>query len=58
MRNYLRESQAYSDQYSTKIPLDWLESFKNYSAEYGQQFDVNTLLASDEWQSLLYQCVL
>ncbi|NJK55609.1 MAG: glycosyltransferase family 2 protein [Pleurocapsa sp. SU_5_0] len=58
MRNYLSESQAYSDQYSSKIPLDWLKSFKNYSAEYGQQFDVNTLLASDEWQDLLYQCVL
>lgn len=58
MRDYLRESQVYSDQYPTKIPLDWVESFQNYSAEYGQQFDVNTLLASDEWQGLLHQCVL
>jgi glycosyltransferase involved in cell wall biosynthesis len=58
MSNYLRESQAYSDQYPTKIPLDWLESFKNYSAEYGQQFDVNTLIASREWQSLVHQCLL
>lgn len=58
MRDYLSKSQAYSDQYATKIPLDWLESFKNYSAEYGQKFDVNTLLASSEWQDLLSQCVL
>jgi Glycosyl transferase family 2 len=57
MSDYLRESQTYSDQYPTKIPLDWLESFKNYSAEYGQQFDVNTLIASSEWQSLVHQCV-
>ncbi|MGL5832280.1 MAG: glycosyltransferase family 2 protein [Waterburya sp.] len=58
MSDCLRESQAYSDQYPTKIPLDWLESFKNYSAEYGQQFDVNTLIASREWQSLVHQCLL
>ncbi|PSB10031.1 glycosyl transferase [Pleurocapsa sp. CCALA 161] len=58
MRDYLTKSQAYSNQYSTKIPLDWLESFKNYSAEYGQQFDVNNLLASSEWQDLLHQCTL
>jgi glycosyltransferase involved in cell wall biosynthesis len=58
MSNYLKESQAYSDQYPTKIPLDWLEAFKNYSAEYGQQFDVNTLIASSEWQTLVHQCLL
>jgi glycosyltransferase involved in cell wall biosynthesis len=58
MSDYLRESQAYSDQYPTKIPLDWLESFKNYSAEYGQEFDVNTLITSREWQSLVHQCLL
>jgi glycosyltransferase involved in cell wall biosynthesis len=58
MSNYLSESQSYSQQYPTKIPLDWLESFKNYSAEYGQQFDVNTLIASSEWQSLIHQCLL
>lgn len=58
MSDCLRESQAYSDQYPTKIPLDWLESFKNYSAEYGQQLDVNSLIASREWQSLVNQCLL
>jgi glycosyltransferase involved in cell wall biosynthesis len=58
MSNYLDESQAYSHQYPTKIPLDWLESFKNYSAEYGQQFDASALIASDEWQSLVHQCML
>lgn len=57
MSDYLRESQTYSDQYPTKIPLDWLEAFKNYSAEYGQKFDSATLIASDQWQSLLSQCL-
>jgi glycosyltransferase involved in cell wall biosynthesis len=58
MSDYLRESQSYSQEYPSKIPLDWLESFKNYSAEYGQQFDATTLLASKEWQSLVHQCML
>lgn len=58
MSNYLRESQTYSDQYPTRIPLDWLESFKNYSAEYGQQFDASTLISSREWQTLVHECLL
>jgi glycosyltransferase involved in cell wall biosynthesis len=58
MSDYLRESQSYSQEYPSKIPLDWLESFQNYSAEYGQQFDATALLASKEWQSLVHQCML
>jgi glycosyltransferase involved in cell wall biosynthesis len=58
MSNYLSESQSYSQQYPTKIPLDWLESFHNYSAEYAQQFDASALIASSEWQSLMHQCLL
>lgn len=58
MSNYLKKSQAYSHQYPTQIPLNWLESFQNYSAEYGQQFDAGTLIASNEWQSLVHQCML
>jgi len=57
MRDYLQQSQAYSHKYPTEIPLSWLESFKNYSAEYGKQFDVDTLIASPEWQSLLRECL-
>ena len=58
MSCYLSESQAYTRQYPTEIPLKWIESFQNYSAEYGNQFDVNSLIASDEWQSLIKQCLL
>ena len=57
MKDYLSQSQAYSQQYPTEIPLNWIESFKNYSAEYGKQFEVSALIASREWQSLIKQCV-
>lgn len=57
MKNYLQESQIYSQKYPTEIPLNWLESFKNYSAEYGKQFDVDRLIASPQWQSLLQECL-
>ena len=58
MSCYLSESQTYTQQYPTKIPLKWIESFQNYSAEYGNQFDVNSLITSNEWQSLIKQCLL
>ena len=54
MRNYLQESQVYSDRYPTELPLDWITSFENYSAEYGLEFDVKALIASREWQGLLH----
>ena len=58
MSNYLSESQTYTQHYPTEIPLKWLESFQNYSAEYGDQFDVNSLITSNEWQSLIKQCLI
>ena len=58
MSNYLSESQIYTQQYPTEIPLKWIESFQNYSAEYGNRFDLNSLIVSDEWQSLIKQCLL
>ncbi|MEM8675885.1 MAG: glycosyltransferase family A protein [Cyanobacteria bacterium P01_G01_bin.67] len=57
MSNYLYESQAYSQKYPTEIVLSWIESFKNYSAEYGKEFDIAALIGSSEWQSLLKKCV-
>ncbi|MEL6927407.1 MAG: glycosyltransferase family A protein [Cyanobacteria bacterium J06600_6] len=57
MRDYLQKSQVYSPKYPTEIPLSWLESFKNYSAEYGKQFNVDRLITSPEWQSLLAECL-
>lgn len=57
MKDYLSESQSYSYQYPTEIPLDWIATFKNYSAEYGKQFDVHTLVFSSEWQSLIKECL-
>lgn len=57
MCNYLYESQTYSQKQTTEIVLNWIESFKNYSAEYGKQFDIIALTSSVEWQSLLKRCL-
>lgn len=57
MSDYLYQSQSYSQKYPTETVLSWIESFKNYSAEYGQQFDVATLIASREWQTLVHQYI-
>ncbi|MGL5078472.1 MAG: glycosyltransferase family 2 protein, partial [Waterburya sp.] len=57
MSDYLYKSQSYS-QYPTATILNWIEAFKNYSAEYGQQFDVASLTSSWEWQTLIKKCLL
>ncbi len=58
MSHYLYESQFYSQKSHTKTVLSWLESFKNYSAEYGDKFDVAALNDAVEWQSLLKRCLV
>ncbi|MGL5941456.1 MAG: glycosyltransferase family 2 protein [Waterburya sp.] len=57
MSDYLYKSQSYS-QYPTATILNWIEAFKNYSAEYGTQFDVASLTSSWEWQTLIKKCLL
>ena len=57
MRNYLYESYSYSSKYPTQTVLSWIASFKNYFAENGDRFDVNSLITSDEWQNLIKQCL-
>ncbi|MEM7595767.1 MAG: glycosyltransferase [Cyanobacteria bacterium P01_A01_bin.83] len=56
MANYLHQSLAFSQKYPTEIILSWIESFKNYSAEYGKEFDVEALTNSQEWQGLIKSC--
>lgn len=58
MSHYLYESEFYSQKSHTKTVLSWLESFKNYSAEYGDKFDVAALNDAAEWQSLLKRCLV
>ena len=53
MSHYLAKSWQYSQKYPTEIILHWIESFKNYCAEYGTKLDVLELTASPEWQNLL-----
>ncbi len=57
MSDYLYKSQSYS-QYPTATILNWIEAFKNYSGEYGRQFDVASLTSSGEWQALIKKCLL
>ena len=57
MRDYLDQSYSYSSKYPTETVLSWIESFKNYSAEYGNKFDVSALIDSSEWQTLLKKCL-
>ncbi len=57
MSHYLNESYAYSSKYPTAKVLDWIESFKNYSAEYGNKLDIAALISSREWQTLLKKCL-
>ena len=53
MSDYLYQSQSYSEKYPTETILNWIESFKNYSAEYGNKFDVIALTSSHQWQTLI-----
>ena len=53
MSDYLDRSHSYSQKYPTETVLNWIESFKNYSAEYGSKFDVAALTSSGEWQTLI-----
>ena len=57
MSNYLYQSQTYSQKYPTETVHDWIEAFKNYSAEYGDRLDINALTAAAEWQSLVNKCL-
>ena len=53
MSNYLNKSGQYSQKYPTEIVLDWIKSFKNYSAEYGTHINIVELTASDSWKNLI-----
>ncbi|MEM8831699.1 MAG: glycosyltransferase family A protein [Cyanobacteria bacterium P01_G01_bin.19] len=55
MGDYLYKSANYSQKYPTETILDWLESFKNYSAEYGTEIDVMALTASSPWRNLIHK---
>ena len=57
MSNYLYESQTYSQKYPTETVHDWIEAFKNYSAEYGVRLDIDALTAAAEWQTLINRCL-
>jgi glycosyltransferase involved in cell wall biosynthesis len=53
MSYYLAQSVAYTNKYTTEVVMDWIESFKKYTAEYGKAIDINILCNSPEWQKLV-----
>jgi hypothetical protein len=57
MSDCLERSQFYSPKYPTETILSWIEAFRDYYAEYGEQFDANNLIASSQWQSLVNRCL-
>ena len=57
MSNYLWESWSFSQKYPTETVLDWIESFKNYSTEYGDELDVAALTGSSQWQNAIARCL-
>ena len=58
MSDCLRKATKYSEKYPTEIILSWINSFKNYSAEYGTKIDVMELTASSYWKSLIKQYLI
>lgn len=57
MSHYLDQSQIYSQKYPTELVLSWIESFQNYSAEYGRNSNIFDLTSSTEWQHLIKKCI-
>ena len=53
MSEYLNKSVSYCDRHPTEIILNWIESFNNYSAEYGTRIDIVELTSSSQWQDLI-----
>ena len=51
--DYLHKSQDFSQKYPTEMIIDWIESFKKYSAEYGTNLDIIKLTNSSQWQALV-----
>jgi glycosyltransferase involved in cell wall biosynthesis len=60
MANYLFKSLHHKEWNKTCIEniFHWLESFKNYSSEYGDRVDVYSLTNSPEWKKLIENILL
>ncbi len=53
MTEYLEKSWTYKISSPTETILHWIEFFKNYSQESGQEIDIYQLSNTKEWQSLI-----
>jgi glycosyltransferase involved in cell wall biosynthesis len=50
---YLKKSLAYTPFVKTETILHWIDSFTNYSTNYGHKADLQALSSSAEWQDLM-----
>ena len=50
---YLKKSLAYTPFVKTETILHWINSFTNYSADYGYKADLQALSSSAEWRDLM-----
>ncbi len=53
MLYYLQQSQRYSNYSPVATAISWTESFAEYSRNYGEKLDVDSLCLSQEWQELM-----
>lgn len=50
---YLKRAWNYRSASAVKTIINWIESFAEFSRNWGVKFDVNELTNSDEWQQLI-----
>jgi glycosyltransferase involved in cell wall biosynthesis len=50
--DYLNQSRQYTTQLRSEVILDWIEAFRRYEAEYGQQFHPQSLNVPALWHLL------
>lgn len=53
MAEYLQQSWQYRPFSPTETPINWVESFAEFSQNWGVEFDVYALTNSIEWQNLM-----
>lgn len=50
---YLQRAWSYRSHSGMEILVNWIESFTEFSRNWGVKFDVNNLTSSSEWQQLV-----
>lgn len=57
MAKYLFKSLSYTNKHHTETVFEWIQAFKNYASEYGNEIDVYRLTNTQEWQELISKSI-